>query len=276
MTSILAALALAPTTAQGATSFSNGLQTTVFDLPEGRVTVLLPADLTAGITISGTVIALPKGVGDDLARNSAVLQGIVVQLDEQPPKKGGSQPTWVIPALAGTAATMSLIGKDGKSQGVCSIPTLPGPPEPFTDGGFYVDPIVNAGLPTQVNGPFDGDLRNTAAKCDGDPLTPIAESPRPCVFAGTPTNLGPARIEIAEAGKTGTGPTNIVSVSLSASKTVLLEGEKTTVTMTVRGLNGIPESFYPIPIEFISESPSVVRFDGYADNNIAMGAPFSG
>lgn len=275
MTSILAMFAFAPAAVQGHTSFSNGLQTTVFDLPEGRVTVLLPADLAARDTISGTVIALPKGTGEELAKNGAVLDGLVVQIDDAPPKKGKTQPTWVIPAAAGTAVTLSLIGPNGTPKAECSIPTLPDQPQPFTGGDYYVDPIVHAGQPTHANGPFDGDLGNTTAMCRNDALIPVAESPRSCVFAGTPTDLGPANIEISDAGKTGTCPTNIVSVSLSAPKTTLLEGEKTTVTMTVRGLKGIPESFYPIPIEFINESPSVVRFDGFTDNHVAMGAPYS-
>lgn len=264
MTSILAYLAISsPVLIQGTTEFSNGLQTTSFDLPEGRVVVLLPGDLAPGDTISGTVIRTPKGVGEEAIRNGSILNGLVISIEEELPKKGEQQPTWIIPTMTtGAVVLMMLETPEGKPVAECSVPTLPEPVQPFHEGKFSCDPVVQAGTPIQVQGPFDGNLDNTSGKCGSEELSPIAESPRSCVYVGMPTSAGPTNVSIQEADKNASLPCNVAAVQLSASKATLLEGEKATVTMTVSGLQGVPESAYPIELELENLSPGVISFDG--------------
>ena len=60
---------------------TNGLRIVTFDTSAGRLNVNLPDDMTAGDTISGTVVAEPKGnTNEERAKNSAELSGYVVEL----------------------------------------------------------------------------------------------------------------------------------------------------------------------------------------------------
>ena len=73
-----------PTTARSpATSaIRNGLQIVTFDTLQGRVIVNLPDDMRAGDTISGTVMAEPKGqTPEERAKNQTELNGYVIELE---------------------------------------------------------------------------------------------------------------------------------------------------------------------------------------------------
>jgi hypothetical protein len=60
---------------------ANGLYTVKFDTPSGQLTVNLPDDMRAGDTISGTVIADPKGqTQEERTKNKAELQAYVVAI----------------------------------------------------------------------------------------------------------------------------------------------------------------------------------------------------
>jgi hypothetical protein len=69
---------------------ANGLHTVRFETPSGQLTVNLPDDMRAGDTISGTVVAEPKGQTPEArTKNQAELQGYVVSIssaDSQSPK----------------------------------------------------------------------------------------------------------------------------------------------------------------------------------------------
>jgi len=69
---------------------ASGLHTIKFDTNSGQVTVNLPDDMMAGDTISGTVIAEPKGqTQEERTKNKAELQTYVVAIfpaDPRPPK----------------------------------------------------------------------------------------------------------------------------------------------------------------------------------------------
>lgn len=59
----------------------HGLQTATFDTAQGKIRVYLPDDMAAGDTISGTVIAEPKGGTDEeRRRNADTLNGYVVEI----------------------------------------------------------------------------------------------------------------------------------------------------------------------------------------------------
>src|SRR5712691_10488012 len=71
----------------------DGLRVVTFDNAEGRVIVNLPDDMRAGDTISGTVMAEPKGqTPEERATNTSVLTGCVIEIE--PPKNadGTSNP----------------------------------------------------------------------------------------------------------------------------------------------------------------------------------------
>lgn len=84
---------------------TDGLRIVTFDTSAGRVKVNLPDDMMAGDTISGTVIAEPKGNNEaERSRNLAELSGFVVEL--RPPvmanPDGSLPPSGPTGAIRGT------------------------------------------------------------------------------------------------------------------------------------------------------------------------------
>ena len=88
----------AKTDAQLTLEHRDGLRDMTFPTPNGSIKVYLPADIMAGDTITGTVVALPKEAGKPA---SDELSGYVVELGPASEKKSGAYRTWDIAKLAG-------------------------------------------------------------------------------------------------------------------------------------------------------------------------------
>ena len=91
----------------------------------------------------------------------------------------------------------------------------------------------------QVLGPFDGDLTNTQAAIGGQPIPILAESPRQVVLMSPSTPTGPVAVQIREGARAFEGVTHNIGVTLSAPRTTLARGERTTVTLRVVGLQNV-------------------------------------
>ncbi len=273
MTTLMIALALVVPVAHGVTKDQGDLSVTNFSLPQGKVTVYLPTDTLAGDTVSGTVIAVPSGSGEDAVKNGAVLNGYVVEVGGQKPGRKGTSPSWAVPVGAATL-TIALRDSDGKevASSTCALRDSQYANSPSQ---FGVDPVVANSTPVQVRGPFDGDSANTTAQCGESTLVPLAESPRSCVFAGVPERTGPTTIVVHEGDASPALGTCLVSVKLTASRTTLLQGEHGTLTMTVAGLEGLPDTAYPVPCEITNESPSVVHLDKTTDAGKTRGETYA-
>ncbi|HVL39355.1 MAG TPA: hypothetical protein VM328_08205, partial [Fimbriimonadaceae bacterium] len=274
MLSIIATLSLALPVVQGAVTSQGHLQQVVFTLPQGKITIYLPDDIMPGDTISGTIIEEPAGQGDLFKSNEAVLEGLVLEVGGAAPKRTGRHAMWTIPAGVGGLATLSLSTPQGTQRGQASIPMLP-PDIVHSPTEFGCDPVAASQSPMLISGPFDGDLANTQCSVGGGGLVPLAESPRSSVLGGTPSTTGPVHFKLNEAGQEATVACNLISVSLTASKTQLLRGETTRITMRVVGLEGVPPSEFPIPFELINQTPSNIRFEGVGGNVYAGGLPLS-
>ncbi len=145
------------------------------------------------------------------------------------------------------------------------------------DPKFTIPNLGQQGRPIVINGPFDGNASNTTLRygpadrtvhefvkqsdniSEGSGfLRTLAESPRKIVFE-SPTNVtGSIGIMVKEGDGTPTkGTYRNVGVNLSAPKTNLLKGEKTTLTVQVSGLEGIKE---PVPLTL--ESKGVITMEG--------------
>lgn len=132
-------------------------------------------------------------------------------------------------------------------------------------GDFKIPKVVQQGRVIPIQGNFDGDASNTKAslKPDGPgnasgELRPLAESPRQAVFEA-PTDLpaGAINITVSDGPNVTEGKFRNVGINLTAPKTTLLRGEKTTLTITVTGLQGITQ---PTPLTLTSEG--VITMDG--------------
>jgi hypothetical protein len=149
---------------------------------------------------------------------------------------------------------------------------------PLNNLQFDFPDIGQQGRHVEIIGPFDGNSENTSLNwtairtkvpdfekntegvsggfglIDGKP---IAESPRKAVFTA-PTNVtGPIELHFKEGNTETTQMFRNVGVKLSAPKTSLLRGERTTLTIQVNGLQGIDK---PVPLTL--ESSGVITMEG--------------
>lgn len=250
-----------------------GLITTTFDTLEGTVSVNLPDDVAAGDTISGTVIAEPKGnTKDEQAKNEDSLNGYVVEVAKQetpPQQKQGSK--WVIPPVA-QFIPIVLKNRQGKEVARTNVPVDPGNPnrsqvvnaKPNGDipiqGSYSTPPFGQAGRPVSVNGPFDGDFGNTYIKLGNNGAQFLAESPRKVVVRSPANLIGQSTIEVNEQNRVvATCNYQSIGVRLSADKLNLVRGEQTMLTLTFNGLNGVTS---PVSAQLTNASPWVVRMAG--------------
>jgi hypothetical protein len=188
-----------PTQPQGPLSSSSdvrmteGVRIVTYRIGQGNVVVNLPDDMRAGDTISGTVVAEPKGqTPEERAKNTEVLSGCVIELE--PPRKpdGTSNPkvkaqvsaapspfTFTLPL--GRPPTPLVTNVRSNSSGGLGI-TLANTSGSFTVEGTTIVPIEivslsiqsvqpltvfqfpaigQQGRPIEIHGPFDGDSSNT-------------------------------------------------------------------------------------------------------------------
>lgn len=241
---------------------AEGLYTVSFDLPTATVKVYLPDDMATGDTISGTVIAEPKArLDQNSPSGSDTLQGVVVELPDKQTVSvcdpcGALRP-FVLPHIfeqRGRLMKVSLV-QPGHSAITASVPVLPSTILSTTDPNL--PPLAQSGRPATIIGPFDGNLTNTQCTLGSQPAAILAESPRKATFR-TPANLtGLVQMSVTDKGRTSTGQIRVVSVSLSSPKTILRRNEKTGVTFTGRGLQGLTHS---VPVRM--ECSGAVKMSG--------------
>jgi hypothetical protein len=179
-------LALAPQQGHGEVKTANGLRRVTFDTKNGQVTVNLPDDMRAGDTISGTVIAEPKGQNEtERTKNMAELSGLVIEIS--PPKNPDGTRDANIKATVSAANVPIKINlppapprTDVSSSGSGGLGIkLTNTTGSFTVGGpttvpielvhlslqsvapIQVPTIGQQGRPIEIIGPFDGNASNT-------------------------------------------------------------------------------------------------------------------
>lgn len=232
-----------------------GIQQHRFVTKAGMVSVVLPDDIRAGDTVSGTVSVEPAGKTErERARNGDTLAGYVFDVGGTRQAASDKRLRFVAPAAGGAAlAAALLLDEGGKPVGrsaiqIGSAPLSPQRPLPN---------FAQAGRPMTVPGTYDGDARNTNVNVNGRPVEVIAKSPRNAVFVA-PDDPGPAKVAVREEGRPAIDfTTNVARVSLSAAKTNLMRGEKTTLGVQVSGLSGMRGAGAPQPRLVIEASPSV-------------------
>lgn len=237
-----------------------GLRTSTFDTLQGTVTVHLPNDAAAGDTLSGTVSVEPAGERRrEVRRNTDELSGHVVDVAGTEAPAGEGRIEWTVPAdLAGDLARLVLRDRSGREVATAEIPVSRRPAIPARD--YELPPIAQAGRPLPISGAFDGDLTTTGVSVGGQAAEVLAESPRQ-VVARTPTGAtGPTEVTVSEGGSlVASGTVNVVGLALDAPRLHLQRGERTSVTVEVRGLQDLPPSAFPVHLELVNRSPRVVR-----------------
>jgi len=181
-----------------------GLYVIVFDVPQGKVTVNLPDDISTGDTVSGTVIAEPSGrTGEEQRGNADELNRYVVEIGRERTPMAERVIKWTTPAtLSREPIYLILRDKNGEEVARAQIPIQIVPPvERFATPSpeNYQFPIIGqAGKPIWIAGPFDGNFDTTEIKIGGQEARIIAESPRKLVVESPGEAVGPTEIELKE------------------------------------------------------------------------------
>lgn len=260
-----------------------GLHIIKFDTPKETITVSLPDDIRAGDSFSGTVYAEPrvKEPGKNETRDPGAPQVELIRTNQNglteyfriPTIKyyvpgrfadgggaSGTVQTYDVGTAPGTfTCTLTIVSPNGKE--ILLIP-LQTSSEPVTKTGASADlklpTLGQAGRNQSINGTFDGNADSTNVSIAGKPVEVIAESPRKCVFRAPADAVGPSEITVNENGRETKGTYRNVGVKLTAPKTNLLRGEKTTLTVQVTGLSGIRND---VPLQ-LEKAGTVTMQDG--------------
>lgn len=234
---------------------AEGVHNITFDLPAGKIRVILPDDMAPGDTISGTVSTEPAGKNpEERSKNKDVLNGTVLDVDGSTRIPANQAKfTWK-PLLKSTqrsgASLMRMTALYPESTKTVPVASVPLATAPLTvPPSFTLPPIGQTGHPSQVTGPFDGNASNTNCSVGGAPVDVIAESPRKVVFQNPTDIVGPAELSVREGNNTATGAYRTIGINLSAPKTDLKRGEQTTVSVRVSGLDGITND---IPVHLVT------------------------
>lgn len=240
------------------TKRESGLTVTTFETRRGTISVKLPDYMSAGDTISGTVVAEPAGKSDkEKQNNAAELNGYVIDIENQKARvsNGVIQRVHLLPDI--DEPTLILLDGNGKPAGTVVIPLRPMPATiPST---VTLPALGQAGRPIQIQGPFDGDSSNTNVKLGDTPAKVLAESPRKLVVESPRDVVGPTVIKINENGNSTNGNFRNLKIDLTAPKTSLLKGESTELHVQVNGLEGLTQ---PVQVQLQNQSPSTVNING--------------
>ena len=129
---------------------ANGLVVTAFDTPPGKIKVILPDDMAAGDTVSGTVVVEPAGNSQsERDTNETELNGYVIDIGSQKKPASGHMISFVVPVTL----TITLI------HGAQSVATLQVPvsttPLPALNK-FTLPTGGQQGRNIEIKGPFNG------------------------------------------------------------------------------------------------------------------------
>jgi hypothetical protein len=253
----------------------SGVRTGTVQTDNGTLHVNLPEEVVAGDTLTGTVIEEPAGRNDaERKENSGQLEGYVVDYDGQRrTAKEGTIPWQVRPDLAGRGAEFKIYDGAGHLIASWVVPVLAAPRLP-SPARIESPRIGQAGRPLAIRGPFDGTLQNVSVTIGPQEVRPLVVSPRMLVVSCPVDPIGLTQIKVTTPGGSASGPLNIVGLKLSAPGTTITRGEHVTVTATVTGLEGLPESQYPLPFQTVNYTPSVIRFASQPGTIISQAIPY--
>jgi len=228
---------------------------------KGSVRVILPDDIRAGDTITGTVsMSAPGNIVEGEVVQIKTVEGEVVATKKIDPS-GNTPLTFSVPPGA-SSLVLSCTGKHIKDA-IITVKSSPSTGTVPTQPGSFTPPrLGQTGRDISIPGNFDGNAANTSVNVGGKQLPVIAESPRKAVVqipADTPT--GPGNITIKENGpgnNSQTAPFNVVSLQMNADKLNLMKGEKTNLHVSVTGLEGLKDNSGNIKLRVENVSPQTV------------------
>ncbi len=242
-----------------------------------QIKIRLPKDIRSNDVITGTVIEENMTAATPGTRSSSTLEGMVIEIDGKQTKLSQRIFSFIVPA-GSASIPFSIKTIEGEVVQSGQLP-VGGPMydllsdlwwrEP-TGGLYNVPPVAQPGQSIPITGSFDGNATNTKISLNGKPCEIIAESPR-ISFVTIPqeATAGAFEIRIEENNNKEASKVNIINLDLTANKTSLRKGEKTTINVTVSGLQGLDlRNGNTLKLSLENQSPQTIVFSNEAGNII--------
>lgn len=132
-------------------------------------------------------------------------------------------------------------------------------PPPGKDEGFQCPAIAETQRPFHIKGNFNGDFSDTNLMIGDYEVEKIAESPRKVTVESPSDVIGKTMLNFSEGNVKGTCELRNISVHPSVGKFKLKSGETTSLTVIVKGLEGLEEA---VPLHIKNKTPEVVSVKG--------------
>lgn len=246
-----------------------GLSAVSLGTPNGKIYLNLPSAISAGATISGSVVDQPDGKNHQEKEQHRInLNRFSLRLGNQPVPINNGVFRIAIPHVdaAGQVPTLH-----------CSFGTQPAATVTLNVSSVSISPPASFTIPTGgqegwplvLEGPFDGvaadgdsvsvgtqRLPFMAETSDGFKvvrLSSTGEQPAPPVY-------GLTTIKIMEQGRPYECPFRRLGLALSSNRPLdLLRGESATIFIKVLGLAGLNQD---VPLDIVNNSPEIIRMQG--------------
>lgn len=236
--------------------------------PDQQVKFRLPKDIRNGDMITGTVIEEKTNHSGEVNKASSTLEGLVIEIDGKQTKISNRLISFLVPAGL-TSLPFLLKNSAGEIIERGQIPigifsyfdTRWQEPVGGLGVKFSPEAVGQPGQALRINGFFDGNAANTNVSLNGRACGIIAESPR-MNYVQVPENAtaGVFNLSIKENNITEEHKVNVAVLNLSANKTNLLKGEKTTLKVTVSGLEGLATEQMNYKLNVENQSMQTISF----------------
>ena len=225
-----------------------------------QVKFRFPLDIRSGDMITGSVVEEKKNNAGEVNNASSTLQGVVIEIDGKKTKISNRVISFIVPA---GLASIPFLLKNSAGE-VIEKGQIPVVNNPFGDDfpiKFSPEKIVQPGQSFKVTGAFDGNTSNTNISLNGQACEIIAESPRMSYVQVPETaTAGVSNLTINEHGIITEHKVNVTVLNLTAKKTNLLKGEKTTINVTVSGLENLTTEKLEYKLKLENLSPQTISF----------------
>ncbi len=220
-----------------------------FNTLQGQVIVSMPANVAAGDTISGSLSTLASDAPNaKQATNRNELTGYVVEVNEQRAKMYDKKFMYVVSetdvqnglvvSLTNDAGNMigSAIAPCSKTQQVAVHPSI------LSANNFHIPAVGLQGDQISITGPFDGNSANTTCKIGENYLDVIAETPNQMIIFSPLDSKGLTSFTLVEKNIEKKSEYRNLGLQLSASKTTLVKGDQSILTLQLSGLENLKEN----------------------------------
>lgn len=226
-------------------SSQKGLTTVVFPTQYGDVKVYLPDDVRAGETITGTVIAEPKGNNArQVEKNQVELVKFNINIDGNKFTFSDKPVSfkWLVHQDRQIDAPLELLHPSGVKAHVLKIQLKPSTINVSSSYGCGIPSHALTEAPCRITGNFDGDASNTKCMLNNQPTQILAESPRQCIFQMPANAQGPQNMQVSENGQEKcTRQISGVDMQVTAGDLNLRKGQSTYIDVKLTGLQNLPD-----------------------------------